>query len=343
MRDHLGTGSVAHLRHQEADQEAEGVEGRERVKIDDYVVIPAKHEGDTIARTLIYLLVDLGFQPAQIIVLVNGAGHVDGKPDETAVKALEVNGEIRVWHQCYLLENLETALLTRYGIEPGRLHGKGTAMFSACLALRRERLSDTARVFFLDADLQNLNEVKPIERLLVGSHHFPDAQLIKLASLNRDNAGIHAFLATLGRPYGAIGALRWPLCGQVMVRWGQLKRMRLAGGYAVEMAMAMDVIERSDGDPSVFAEVEIGTPLIDKRNSDQVHTRMYYEIMETMNRVIRTGTPLHALTDDQIVNVNGIERIPHLWVPVVQQGDGPNVLEARYPDAIFPSIEELFA
>lgn len=338
MKSDLGTtGGVAHLRHEDVPDF-----NRHMVRVDDRVVIPAKHEGGTIARTLSYLRHDVGFAPEQIIVLVNGASEVNGQPDDTADRALEVDPNIDVHHQGLLLDVFEPLLQGRFGIARERLHGKGTAMFSACLALRHQTLSDGARVFFLDADIQNLNEVEPVQRLCVGSQHFPKAQLIKLASLGRDNAGIHAFLATLGRPYGAIGALRWPLCGQAMVRWGQLKRMRLAGGYAVEMAMAMDLIERSDGDPSVFAEVEIGTPLIDKRNSDCIHTRMYFEIMETMGRIRDTETPLYALTDAQISGINRME-ISRLWVPVAQHGDGCNRLESRYPDVIFPSIEELFA
>ncbi|MBM5789798.1 hypothetical protein FJZ23_01795 [Candidatus Parcubacteria bacterium] len=315
---------------------------REMVLRDDKVVIPAKHEGRTIARTLTYLLHDVGFAPEQIIVLVNGDTHdADGRVDDTAVRALEVSTAIAVRHQSDLLEPLMARLALTYGIAQERLHGKGTALFSACLALESLDLMPEARVFFLDADIQNAVEVEPVQRLMVGALNFQEARLVKLASLGRDNAGIHAFLATLGCPYNAIGALRWPLCGQAMVHWGDLRGMRLAGGYAVEMAMMMDLIERADGDPKIFAEVEINVPLIDKRNTDQIHVRMYFEIMEFISRVRATRTPLCALTDEHLRSINGMD-IARLWVPVAQQGNGPNQLEHRYPDVIFPSVEELF-
>jgi hypothetical protein len=170
--------------------------------------------------------------------------------------------------------------------------------------------------------------------------------MVKLASLDRDNAGITAFLSTLTGVHAMIGALRWPLCGQVIVSWGDLKRMRLAGGYAVEMAMMMDLIARARN-PSVFGEVEIGTELIDRHDTDQIHTRMYSEIMIFAGSV-HTSSQSHErhfqglpfLTREQMRAMNQMEAAP-LWVPVTEHGQGSNQLELRYPDTVFPSIEEL--
>lgn len=313
----------------------------------DRVVIPAKHEGANIVRTLEYLQ-GRGFYPYQIIVLVNGSSIVEGgDPDDTAEKALSVSPKFQVLHQAELLgvREGESELVKRlnetYGIQPERLHGKGTAMFAATLALHRADTPEDARIFFLDADIRNSFEVDPMGRLLVGATHFPsEVRVVKLASLGRDNAGISAFLSTLTGNHALIGALRWPLCGQVVVRWGDLKRMRLASGYAVEIAMLMDLIVRTS-DPHVFGEVEIGTDLIDKKNTDQVHTRMYYQIMVFAASVHAFLCGLPLLTPAQMRAMNQTKPAP-LWVPVHEHGLGPNQLEQRYPDAVLPSIEELF-
>lgn len=314
----------------------------------DRIVIPAKHEGANIGTTLGYLL-SMGFEPEQIIVLVNGSSEIDGKPDDTAEKALAVNPCIRVYHQNELLNapivgtDIVSHLQSEFGIMPERLHGKGTAMFAATLALHAAHTPDGARIIFLDTDIQNASTVDPVGRLLIGAELFPDTvRMVKLASLGRDNAGIHAFLSTLHDPHSMIGALRWPLCGQVVVRWCDLKCMRLASGYAVEMAMMMDLIARADGNPRVFGEVEIGAPLLDKKNSDRVHVRMYSEIMVFMGRAhacARGGLP--GLTIGQMHGLNCMESTT-VWTPVKERGEGPNRLETRYPDTIFPSIVDLY-
>lgn len=313
----------------------------------DRVVIPAKHEGKTIARTLEYLL-RLGFRPGQILVLVNGSSQIDGQPDDTADKAKAVSSALQVYHQSDLLgirsgsSDLLTRLQETYGIQPDRLHGKGTAMFAACLALHCASTPNDARIIFLDADIMNSFEVDPVGRLLIGADRFPSTvKMVKLSSLGRDNAGIHAFLSTLEGLHAAIGALRWPLCGQVVVRWGDLKQMRLASGYAVEMAMMMDLIARTES-PEVFGEVEIGTELIDKRNTDRVHTRMYSQIMLFAGRVHACMRGLPFLSLERMREMNECPPLP-IWVPVTEHGQGPNQLELRYPDALFPSVAELFA
>lgn len=340
MRALPDNGTVFHISDKEIKEE--GLRGIPRLS--DRVIIPARNEGEGIVRTLEYLM-GLGFAPSQILVLVNGPSEIDGRPDETADRALALNPKLRVLHQSDLIgtANLVERLSERYGIKPSRLHGKGTAMFAATLALHQDQTPDDARVIFLDADIENIQDVDPVGRLLIGAARFPErVSMIKLASLGRDNAGIHAFLSTLMGDCALIGALRWPLCGQVIVRWRDLKRMRLAGGYAVEMAMMMDVGAR-EHNPTAFGEVEIGTPLRDRRNPDRKDVQMFHDIMVFAGRVHQAN--LHGLpflTRRELVALNQMPATA-LWVPVEKQGDGPNQLETRYPDAVFPSIAELFS
>lgn len=314
---------------------------------DDRFVIPAKHEAENIGNTIGYLL-GKGILPDQIVVLVNGPKEIDGKPDETADRARAVSPDVQVIHQNDLLQTLIAGitisdyLKREYNIDPKRLRGKGAALFTATLALHAAGISDSVRIFLLDADIKNPSEVDPIGRLLIGADRFPKSvRMVKLASLLRDNAGIHAFLFTLGGHYAQIGALRWPLCGQVIVYWGDLKYMRLSSGYAVEMAMMMDLIVRAQGDPSVFGEVEIGAPLHDKRNSDHVHVRMYAEIMNFVDQVLIHSNGLPSLTRVQMREFNARESI-RIWTPAKHMGRGRNTPELRTPDVLLPSITELY-
>lgn len=314
----------------------------------DRIVIPAKHEAENIGNTLGYLL-SMGILPSQIVVLVNGPTLVNGMPDETADRARAVNPDLQVLHQNDILKRTiinRTSVLDHlereYRTSPERLRGKGMAFFAAMLALHEAGTDDEARIFFLDADIRNPSQADPIGRLLIGADQFPPiVRMVKLALLGRDNAGIQAHLNSLENLFSAIAALRWPLCGQVMVRWGDLKHMRLASGYAVEMAMMMDLIARH-GTPEIFGEVELGAPVSDKHNDDRTHVLMYTEIMEFIDAVLRRDARgLHYLTRDQMREMN-VRDPMRIWTPARQAGEGSNTLKTRLPDLILPSIAELF-
>ncbi len=302
----------------------------------DRLIIPAKNEQTSIGGTLAYCALK-GFTPKQIIVMVNGS-------NDKTFDVAENTGLATVYRQEAILAgrpDLLRRLKDEYGVVDARLHGKGTAMFAACLILEATETPPDARVFFLDADIDNIAEVDPIGRNIFGwlMANGNGTRIVKLASQNRHNEGILGFLGIPGNPYRGIGALQWPLCGQVSLRWDDLRQMRLSTGYAVEMAMLMDLWERY-ASPGAFCEVEIHGELRDRPDSDRVMTVMFRNIMAFMARLI-TDDPVRRLTEldpSEMLKINtSVEAA--MWTPV----DEPhgNALESHRLDAILPSVAEL--
>ncbi len=321
--------SARHLTFKEAG------ESTSKILPTDRVVIPARNEAGSIGSTIGHL-VQTGFTPGQIIIMVN---HSTDKTAEIAA----VFGVTVLDQAAILAPQILARLEKEYGVEAIRLKGKGSAMFAACLELERAATPDDARIFFLDADITNLDEVSPIPLLLAGWESWNgDVRIVKLASLGRNNEGILASLGLPRMPYMGIGALQWPLCGQMSLRWKDLRRMRGATRYAIEMAMLMDILEREDT-PAVFGEVELGTVLHDKKNNDHDHTVMYRGIMAFMAQLLGAGgwKELHKLTPQQITELNVESGKQHpFWAPA-KTGTGVSTFQAFPLDAILPSVAEL--
>lgn len=302
----------------------------------DRVVIPARNEAGSIGSTIGHLL-QTGFTAGQIIIMVNHS--TDKTAEIAAMFAVTVLDQATI-----LTTEIITRLEKEYGIEAIRLRGKGAAMFAACLELERAGTPDDARIFFLDADITNLDEVSPIPLLLAGWESWNgDVRIVKLASLGRNNEGILASLGLPRMPYMGIGALQWPLCGQMSLRWKDLRRMRGATRYAIEMAMLMDILEREDT-PAVFGEVELGTVLHDKKNNDHDHTVMYRGILAYITQLLQVGGwwKLHAISAEQVAMLNRESGKPHpFWAPA-KSGAGVSTFQAFPLDAILPAVAELY-
>lgn len=309
-----------------------------RPEDNDRLIIPAKDEATLIGDTLAYCAAK-GFKPEQIIVMVNGSTDNTFDVAESTGLATVYRQEEIFAERPDLLRRLEN----EYGIVEARLHGKGTAMFAACLILEAAMTPLDARVFFIDADIKNISEVDPIGRNIFGWQvaRSNGTHIVKLASQNRHNEGILGFLGIPGNPYQGIGALQWPLCGQVSLRWEDLRQMRLSTGYAVEMAMLMDLWERYKS-PGAFCEVAIRGELNDRPDSDRVMTVMFRSIMAFMAQFIAHGPPhrhLTSLSTADIKIVNNPIMMP-MWTPT-EAGHGGNALEPHRLDAILPSVAEL--
>ncbi|HCC83660.1 TPA: hypothetical protein DEP96_02310 [Candidatus Uhrbacteria bacterium] len=306
------------------------------VRKTDIVIVPARNEGTKIASTLGYLLIEMGFDPSQILVIVNHS------VDDTADRARRL-GVVVLDQDEILTPVVVERLQTEYGIDPARLCGKGTAMFAACLELERRQTSANARVFFLDADIKNLAQLDIIGLLMSGWHQWGESvRIVKLASLCRNNEGMLAFLGLPGIPYMQVGAMQWVLCGQMMLRWRDLRIMRGATRYAIEMAMLMDLWERHH-DLGALGEVAIGEPLEDKRNTDHDHAVMYRGIMAYVLQLMSSSTnwrAIHKITREEIVVMNAITGNPLGFFAPPSDGVGPSVFENPPLDAILPSAAE---
>lgn len=331
--------SYAGVKHLPAAQLQEGRLMRADPRRSDRIVIPARNEEEHIGATLGYLIGTIGYTANQIMVVINGT------TDNTEDAVKRVAPDVVIVHQEQYLgrSGVRDKLQSVYGVDPSRLHGKGTAVFVACLALEEAKTPEDAWVFFLDADIRNLAEVDPIGHLLgCRKVHGDEVRHIKLASQGRNNEGILAYLAQPGNPYASIGALMWPLCGQLATRWSDLRNVRGATGYAIEMAICMYIIERY-GSAVHFGEVGISVTLRDRANTDRSHTLMYTKIEAYVDRLKRGGIwrPLCRKTAQEMVELN--KGATHSCFVPAEPGCGPNRFEEIPLDAYLPSAAEFLA
>ncbi len=279
----------------------------------------------------------VGLKPEQILVLINNT--TDGT--ESAVRA--VSSRVLIETQSSVIEKNRThEAIHAYAIPRQKIIGKGAAMFAASLVLKAMHRDDADRIFFLDADITNVAAVDPIRHIMLGWKEHPETGLVKLAAQGRNNEGFHAFFGIPGNPFVDLGCLQWPLCGQMSVRWGDLRAMRLTNGYSVEVAMMVNLLRHYDfaGQPPVLTEVEIGEVLRDKRNDDGVHVRMYRNIMALLHDLwLRGGRSPQELTASEVADFNQWQNKHGYWVPQ-PNGQGANKKEHHSLDVILPNMAE---
>lgn len=304
-----------------------------RVPKNAHVVIPAKNAEAELGRTLRYLT-RMGFARTQVHVIVNGS------TDDTEGVARR-SGRATVHLQDELIDG-ENGLMEivegRFGIGRSRLKGKGTAIFAGMLALSKLEPPDDAPIIFLDADISNVDVVWPVHHLLAGWHAWSDdpPSIIKLASQGRDNAGIMAFLNAMN--LHAMASFEWPLCGQIIVPWGVLSKMRLTTGYCVETAMMIDCHSRQGDDANPFGEVCLGTPLRDSANPETKDVAMFFQIMLYLQAV--QGQRTHEIEPGHVRTINR-RTSAQARLPSMRPGAHPTRLTDVPLDAILPSLQEL--
>lgn len=300
-----------------------------------HVIIPAKNVARGLPRTLAYLA-KLGFPAQRVHVIVNGSTD-----DTLGAARRDGRGTVHIQDEVLTGSTAVMAMVEdRFHVNPSRLHGKGVAMFAGTIVLAQLDLPDDTPVVFLDGDISNIDSVDPVGHLFAGWSHWsadrPD--IIKLASQGRQNEGIIAMLNTT--TFSGIACLEWPLCGQVIVPWGVLKKMRLTTTYSVEMAMLMHIWARPQSERP-FAEVGLSAPLRDDPNPDGVHVRMYTRIIALIRALELTNFGRSPLSAEEIRTIN-LGKALSCFVPA-PHGEGPPRHEELLPDAVLPCIDELLA
>lgn len=251
----------------------------------DRVIIPAKNAAATILETVRYAM-SCGFHQNQILVVVNGStdNTAEIASNETPVRVVLLSEVLA--RPAYEIATVAERITLLTEAEKNRVHGKGAAIFAGAMELKRDNLPLDARIFLLDVDITNVRSVNPLGHLLYGWDKSPDTvRLVKLALLGRDGETTHAVVAqhSVGR-YRAIGAFTWPLCGQQSLRWDDLKRIYLATGYAVEVSIIADILDRSPEHAGLFCEVVLNNPIHDRPNTVHDTTRMMVQITAYLQR-----------------------------------------------------------
>lgn len=305
---------------------------------DGHVIIPAKNAARGIVRTLAYLA-NHGFTPERIHVIVNGT------TDGTDILA-KASGLATVYKQEEILSSDGIlGQLGQYGLTKDRLYGKGVAMFCGVLVLEGLGLAEEAPIFFLDADLDKLDETDPVGNLAIGWNAWgkdPGFHMAKLAMPNPDVPLMLASLAVLPK-FKNIGAPQFLVCGQVVLRWGLLRRMRLSTGFSVEVAMLVESLEtHPTKSVGALGEVAIPVKLTDDSWPERRYAIMMVQIISFLHRLHGLKASLPLLTVDDIVQFNMLDFV-ETFIQNEEGGTAPNK-PTRIPlDGILPSIHELTA
>ena len=244
------------------------------------VVLPAREVADTVGAIVESLLALDGLVDQ---VLVVDAASEDG----TADVAQRAGAEVR--QQGDLLP------------EFGSIEGKGDAMWRSLTAVEGDIVA------FIDAD--NRAPDPQLVAGLLGPLLTSDAEFVKAAyrrpfvdagiAIPDGGGRVNHLLARplLSAFYPALGALRHPLAGEFAARRDLLVEIPFATGYAVEMAMLIDILALKG--PRAIAQVDLGT----HHNSHKpllALVPMAYEILGTVCARLRreqrlTGEALGSL------------------------------------------------
>lgn len=240
-----------------------------------HIVIPARNEQRTIPATISYLFFKLKIGKDRIHVVENNS-------DDRTYDFAKLTNCCLVYsfEECFSRVKKQIAKVFPY--VNLKKTGKGIAIFAGLLKLLELDLQDDTPIFFLDADIQNIEHINPVGRLAYAWNYLENTgtKLIKLASQGRNNEAIHAFLSIASK-YRKIGEFQWPLCGQIITDWGTLKQLRMTTGYTMETAILMQLCELY-GKQDIFGEVEIKKHLQDDQNTEEKHVRMFAKIMTFM-------------------------------------------------------------
>ncbi|MAF80073.1 hypothetical protein CL629_03285 [bacterium] len=309
-----------------------------------FVVVPARNEADTVGWVLKGLLAD-GVPPEQILV-------VDSSSFDDTAKIAADHGVVVIDQMKTIDRHCRRDAFLDLGISfnwsnklPDMDCGKGCAIFAALLYLGAIGAADDTRIFLLDADIRNLQELNPL-RYLVFADEDTDGRLscIKCGHPKRENeiplamwvAAAQTFPAQAER-YLPVSAFTWPLCGQMMVRLGALRKTPIASGYSLETVMLMGLLDLVGIDG--LGQVWVHGALEDKVGDPPKYIMMYGKIGVMIMRVLQRegGLPgilesgLYTAFNDSLREANAFVTSP----------DGPNIIARAKPEKLIPPFEFL--
>jgi glucosyl-3-phosphoglycerate synthase len=258
------------------------------------VCLPARECADTIAE-VVQRLVGLRDRGAIDEIVVIDAASADG----TAELAARAGATV---HQ-------EADLLPTFG----PVRGKGDAMWRAVPVVSGELIC------FLDADTADFSEHFAVGMLgpLV---EFDSISFVKAAYRRpfvadgltvADGGGrVNHLLArpALALFYPELAGLRQPLAGEIAARRGLLESLPFATGYAVEVAMLIDVLEAAGLD--AIAQVDLDV----RRNAHQALlalSPMAYAVLQAIAIRLERDGRLSGLDPAGLIQDDGLLAVPY--------------------------------
>lgn len=212
------------------------------------VCLPARNEAATvgrIVRTIRRDLVDRGIVDDVVVV-------DDGSTDDTAEISRAAGARV----------------VTADGSEPGSSAGKGAAMRTGLAA------SQADVVVYCDADVRNF-AAHFVTRLLEPLEN-PEVVFVKAyydRPLHDDPHGGGRVTELVAKPlisllFPQLASIRQPLAGECAGRREALEALEFAGGYAVDLALVIDLAERHGIE--AIAQADLGVRVHRNRSLDQL-------------------------------------------------------------------------
>lgn len=301
-----------------------------------FVLIPARNEEAGIGETIGKLL-EGGIKAERIIV-------IDGSSRDTTAKIASRLGVTVIDMMEQISRCCRPGALGRFGVrlDPGRVCcGKGTAVFAALLSLNSKCVTDEARIFLLDADLGNLDEVNPLKYLnLVDRGTDGRFDFLTCAHPNRENELALAFWNAREQRnsrYWPMAAFTWPLCGQVMIRHGLLRRCVIASGYSLETVIRMNLLEIVELEK--LGQVRLAVNLKDNPGDVSKYIAMYGGIITVASTILKSNRQLDTWDESDHLQVNS--ELADDGSILVTSSDGPNRFQDTLPEVLIPSINLL--
>lgn len=298
------------------------------------VVIPAHNEAAVIEGTLV-ALVESGVPLGRIIVV--DSMSTDETPRIAAAAGVRVISQVAIIEHYARREAMRAFGLA---LDPvTERWGKGAAMFAAALDLAASGVSDETGIFFMDADIDNLREANPLRALAHADDRTEHAlACIKCAHHDRDNEVMIAYFNThfRGTRYADVAAFTWPLCGQLMIRMGALRRIALATGYSIETVMLMHLVEQFGLEG--MAQVGLPVNIRDRHNDRGKDAKMFAGIMRSARAIVESGVSLGEFVAADYERLNrGLDPVPVL----VPRANAWNESRTVRPERLLPPLDML--
>ncbi|WP_394828059.1 hypothetical protein [Pendulispora albinea] len=238
--------------------------------------------------------------------------------------------------------------------------GQGFNVFAAHVALHALGVRDDDIVFQCDADVQNYEELAPMERLLAAWSLEKSARHVKLAQPGRNNemtmvaVAMQQLFSCLELPwippavkqlghdvFMALAPDKWLTCGLYLVTGAIVRSRPFASGYLDATVQAVWAAGAPECGWRNVRYVECPVRCRDSINTATKETLILSMVALYLQSMVMHGVAPHAWTTDHILRLNR-NMMPKLGdIPEIGDAAGPVAIHRIDPDRLIPSVSAL--
>ena len=238
--------------------------------------------------------------------------------------------------------------------------GQGFNIFAGHIALAALGLSSADIVFQCDADICQIDELVPLERLLVAHLRDPDVKHAKLAQPGRNNEMIMAArsmqqlwyklnlpwipddVKNLGNTiFMGLAPDKWMTCG-LYTASGEIALSRpFASGYLDATTQALWSVAAPQCGMHSVRHVECNQRCLDAENTDTKEMLILNSVSLFIQSIVMQGIAPHLWDRESIAHINRTI-MPELGnIPIIGDREGPVSIKAIAQDRLIPSVNQL--